>query len=225
MARKTLMVLTSAVGIAAVAAGAYVARHRRDGYTAVGTAKAKPLSDGAVRRRRSDPGVRERRQGRVGHVLLGRTRKQIRKMARPNRSGHLSLPTSIGVNDTPVEIPCACVGAAAVRPTYVPIADRRTSSISGPGSLMTPAHAGFVIPVTGAVVADRAGHRPPGTGPVSPFPSARPGIPMPQRSPVIYSISTKLRKIRMSGRKLRAIACAFPQSAPMAIRPTQLSNV
>lgn len=46
MARKTLMVLTSAVGIAAVVAGAYVARHRRDGYTAVGTAKAKPLSEG-----------------------------------------------------------------------------------------------------------------------------------------------------------------------------------
>jgi hypothetical protein len=44
MARKTLLVVTSAVGIAAVAAGAYIARHRRDGYTAVGTAKAKPVS-------------------------------------------------------------------------------------------------------------------------------------------------------------------------------------
>ncbi len=44
MARKALVVLTSAVGIAAVAAGAYIARHRRDGYTAVGTAKAKPMS-------------------------------------------------------------------------------------------------------------------------------------------------------------------------------------
>ena len=34
MARKSLVVLTSAVGVAAVAIGAYVARHRRDGYTA-----------------------------------------------------------------------------------------------------------------------------------------------------------------------------------------------
>jgi hypothetical protein len=46
MARKTLLVLTGAVGIAAVATGAYIARHRRDGYTAVGTATAKPISSG-----------------------------------------------------------------------------------------------------------------------------------------------------------------------------------
>jgi hypothetical protein len=45
MARKSLIVLTSAVGVAAVAAGAYVARHRRDGYTATGTANAKPVSN------------------------------------------------------------------------------------------------------------------------------------------------------------------------------------
>jgi hypothetical protein len=43
MARTSLVVLTSAVGVAAVAAGAYIARHRRDGYTATGTAKAKPV--------------------------------------------------------------------------------------------------------------------------------------------------------------------------------------
>jgi hypothetical protein len=45
MARKSLIVLASAVGFAAVAAGAYIARHRRDGYTATGTAKAKPVSN------------------------------------------------------------------------------------------------------------------------------------------------------------------------------------
>jgi vacuolar-type H+-ATPase catalytic subunit A/Vma1 len=44
MARKSLVVLTSAVGVAAVAAGAYIARHRRDGYTATGTSKAKPVA-------------------------------------------------------------------------------------------------------------------------------------------------------------------------------------
>jgi hypothetical protein len=42
MARKSIIVLTSTVGLVAVAAGAYIARHRRDGYTA-GTAKAKPV--------------------------------------------------------------------------------------------------------------------------------------------------------------------------------------
>jgi hypothetical protein len=43
MARKSIIVLTSTVGLVAVAAGAYIARHRRDGYTATGTAKAKPV--------------------------------------------------------------------------------------------------------------------------------------------------------------------------------------
>jgi hypothetical protein len=46
MARKSLVVLTSAVGVAAVAAGVYIARHRRDGHNATGTAKAKPVSNG-----------------------------------------------------------------------------------------------------------------------------------------------------------------------------------
>jgi hypothetical protein len=45
MARKSLVVLASVVGVAAVAAGAYIARHRRDGYTATGTAKAKAVSN------------------------------------------------------------------------------------------------------------------------------------------------------------------------------------
>jgi hypothetical protein len=44
MARKSLVVLTSAVGVVAVAAGAYIAHHRRDGYTATVTAKAKPVA-------------------------------------------------------------------------------------------------------------------------------------------------------------------------------------
>jgi hypothetical protein len=43
MARKSIVILAGTVGMAAVAAGAYIARHRRDGYTATGTAKAKPV--------------------------------------------------------------------------------------------------------------------------------------------------------------------------------------
>ncbi|HEY2791617.1 MAG TPA: hypothetical protein VGJ28_04640 [Micromonosporaceae bacterium] len=44
MARKSVVVLTSVVGLAAVAAGAYVARHRRDAQPSTGTAQAKPLT-------------------------------------------------------------------------------------------------------------------------------------------------------------------------------------
>jgi hypothetical protein len=45
MAKKSIIVLTSAIGIAAVAAGAYAARARRAGNGSIGTAKAKPLSN------------------------------------------------------------------------------------------------------------------------------------------------------------------------------------
>jgi hypothetical protein len=44
MARKSLVVLTTVVGVAAVATGAYIARHRRDGYTASGPAQARPVA-------------------------------------------------------------------------------------------------------------------------------------------------------------------------------------
>jgi hypothetical protein len=44
MARKSFVLFTSAVGIAAVAAGAYVARHRREAHS-IGTVKAKPLAN------------------------------------------------------------------------------------------------------------------------------------------------------------------------------------
>ena len=43
MARKSFVVLTSMVGVAAVAVGAYVARRRHEGQPATGTAQAKPL--------------------------------------------------------------------------------------------------------------------------------------------------------------------------------------
>jgi hypothetical protein len=44
MARKTFVVLTSVVGVAAVAAGAYIARRHHEGQAAIGTAQAKPLA-------------------------------------------------------------------------------------------------------------------------------------------------------------------------------------
>jgi hypothetical protein len=44
MARKSFVVLTSVVGLAAVAVGAYAARHRRDAQPSTGTAQAKPLA-------------------------------------------------------------------------------------------------------------------------------------------------------------------------------------
>ena len=45
MAKKSLIVLTSAIGITAVAVGAYAARQRRAANASIGTAKAKPLSN------------------------------------------------------------------------------------------------------------------------------------------------------------------------------------
>ena len=45
MAKKSFIVLTSAVGLAAVAVGAYAAHQRRQSGVAIGTAKAKPLSN------------------------------------------------------------------------------------------------------------------------------------------------------------------------------------
>lgn len=45
MAKKSFVVLTSVVGIAAVAVGAYAARHHRASGATTGTAKAKPLSN------------------------------------------------------------------------------------------------------------------------------------------------------------------------------------
>jgi hypothetical protein len=64
MARKSIVILAGTVGMVAVAAGAYIARHRRDGYTATGTAKAKPvMSDW----RQSDESLTEEFAGVVEH--------------------------------------------------------------------------------------------------------------------------------------------------------------